>query len=553
MEEKVKRFRFERLRWEYVLTTPIFAVAIYIYFCARNIKELPVPFILVSAAILFLFALAAFFVVYLIVRNGFTAMVFYFFAWVGCYAYSLYWKLLYQIWSSVGRIFDFEGRYAWKKLNVLIVLVSAILITTFVHKIKKKEIFIKFILGISLMILCMNVISILFYTLSRAKKYDDGGELKTEFTQDDSLASPNIYWIHPDGMLGFDAFEKYYGDSQKDLTAALADRGFEISRSANIESAHQTTIAVPMLMCPYAYDTWISQYTVTHEKAMKMRDDDNILGRMGVLRKKAELQKAFYDKGYTVNVVGFEGYIYPPEGGYHWISDRVWKQGKAEGRISSIRSMLANIAKINIYFELCCNKAISMIGSPKKYIETSKYRAYMPEEKAKAVLHGAYQNADCDAEQNVRGLYDVLNGGYNSPRLTLVHNLTPHAAYWLKEDGSGIPQEYSYNPIDYHSQHIYSGKVLVGMADIIIEADPSAIIIIQSDHGLHVNTEEDFIQAFGEDANAVELWNSVISAVRVPEQYRNGEEHYMMDTPLNIARYLVNNFVGRNYEYLVSE
>lgn len=41
-----------------------------------------------------------------------------------------------------------------------------------------------------------------------------------------------------------------------------------------------------------------------------------------------------------------------------------------------------------------------------------------------------------------------------------------------------------------------------------------------------------------------------MSAIRVPEKYQTGEEHYAMENPLNISRYLVNSFVGRNYEYL---
>ena len=67
---------------------------------------------------------------------------------------------------------------------------------------------------------------------------------------------------------------------------------------------------------------------------------------------------------------------------------------------------------------------------------------------------------------------------------------------------------------------------------------------------LHGNTQEDFTAAFGEEAKAEELWNCVISAIRVPEQYQNGEEQFAASNPLNMSRYLVNRFVGKNYEYL---
>ncbi len=543
MEEKIKRFRFERLRWEYVLTTPIFAVAIYSYFCARNMKELSVPFILASAAVLFLFAIVAYFVVYLLIRRSFTAMLFCLFCWMGCYAQPLTGSLLYPAWAAAMTALGLKEEYAWRKLNVLIVLASAILLTALAQRIKGKETLAKLIGGVSLAILCMNSFPVLSDVFSRIQGVGSEFDLKTEFVQDDALASPDIYWIHADGMMGFDAFEKYYGNSQEALAAALADRGFEISRSANFEAGHSTSVAVPMLTSPYAYDAWMFQYKVSP----KVRD------MLAVLRRKAELQKAFSDKGYTVNAIGTDGYFYAPDGGYFWPKYdmyRVWKQGgKAEAAVISIQGKLRNIARINLFFGWCCKKIIEMIGSSTDYIEISDSRAYMPDEKAKEVLLNAYQNVDNETFQDVWGLYDLLNGGYDSPRLTLVHNLTAHHPFQFNEDGS--IHEASESPLDYYAQHMYTGKVVIGMADMILEAAPDAIIIIQADHGLHMNTEEDFKQAFGADADAVEIWNSTISAVRVPARYQTGEEHYMMDTPLNIARYLVNNFVGRNYEYLV--
>lgn len=78
------------------------------------------------------------------------------------------------------------------------------------------------------------------------------------------------------------------------------------------------------------------------------------------------------------------------------------------------------------------------------------------------------------------------------------------------------------------------------------------MIVLQADHGLHGTGEGLIKETFGEDAIAAELWNQVFSAVRVPEQYQNGEERYAYENPLNISRYLVNRFIGRNYEYLAA-
>ncbi|MBQ9582101.1 MAG: hypothetical protein IJR21_07005, partial [Synergistaceae bacterium] len=66
--------------------------------------------------------------------------------------------------------------------------------------------------------------------------------------------------------------------------------------------------------------------------------------------------------------------------------------------------------------------------------------------------------------------------------------------------------------------------------------------------------EQEFKAAFPDKFNsntAKELWNSTMSAIRVPDKFKTGEEHYALNNPLNITRYLVNNFVGaNNYEYL---
>ena len=41
-----------------------------------------------------------------------------------------------------------------------------------------------------------------------------------------------------------------------------------------------------------------------------------------------------------------------------------------------------------------------------------------------------------------------------------------------------------------------------------------------------------------------------MSAIYIPDKFKNGDEEYL-NNPLNISRYLVNNYVGNNnYDYL---
>ena len=49
---------------------------------------------------------------------------------------------------------------------------------------------------------------------------------------------------------------------------------------------------------------------------------------------------------------------------------------------------------------------------------------------------------------------------------------------------------------------------------------------------------------------AQNIKNSVMNAVYIPEKYKNGDEKYLQN-PLNISRYLVNNFMCDNsYNYI---
>ena len=94
---------------------------------------------------------------------------------------------------------------------------------------------------------------------------------------------------------------------------------------------------------------------------------------------------------------------------------------------------------------------------------------------------------------------------------------------------------------------------MMAQVDTIIENDPGAVIVLQADHGIHwgdnANYPSDSMRKQGfnlEDQLNLNL--QVLSAVRVPPQY--GKLTQPLD-PLDIARWLVNNFVGGgNYDYL---
>jgi hypothetical protein len=111
---------------------------------------------------------------------------------------------------------------------------------------------------------------------------------------------------------------------------------------------------------------------------------------------------------------------------------------------------------------------------------------------------------------------------------------------------------------NYLPQHKYAMKTAIATVDVILRSDPDAIIILQADHGIHgfgyekagkgyYNLEDLEKQGYTlEDALNLNL--DVLSAVHIPEKY-GGNPDKPLD-PLNIVRYLVNHYVGKNYDYL---
>ena len=126
----------------------------------------------------------------------------------------------------------------------------------------------------------------------------------------------------------------------------------------------------------------------------------------------------------------------------------------------------------------------------------------------------------------------------------------PHAATWhWQYDGAERLRSSSYRIDLYPAAHGYMAHMLMTMIDMILEQNPNAVIAIQSDHGFHLEETQTQLLADGlTEAEVANLQNSVMSAVRIPEQY--GGLNAPLD-PLNITRELVNRLVGQNYKLLL--
>ena len=380
-----------------------------------------------------------------------------------------------------------------------------------------------------------------------------GHKYKTEFVVNDKTDAPNVYWFLCDGMLGFDAMERYFGDEQQVFSDALAERGFAINREATFESGHRTRSSIPILMCPQYYDTYLKRVMSDHVSALAMRE---ITGTgLDNARKNNETILAFDAKGYTTTTISVDGpYFYPTTDYYYRIDARfeTEKDERTSPRLTQnidSASHAFNEGRLYAY-----QLGELFLGGIPGQVYDLLFPSKTEVERALATQFDGVSDVLLDSSDAlintalVESLYDAVHSPeIGAPKFVIVHDFLAHYPFDTDENGSrsAEPEEID----SYGAHHTYAAKVLINLIDMVQQADPNAVIVLQADHGLHVMTEKQIKEAFGEEAVRY-IWNSTISAICVPEAYRNGEEAYALTTPLNMARYLVNNFVGENYGYI---
>jgi hypothetical protein len=263
-----------------------------------------------------------------------------------------------------------------------------------------------------------------------------------------------------------------------------------------------------------------------------------------------ELLTAFGEKGYQTSVVGsLYAYISTDNSNY--------KKAKIEKSDVEIKS-IDNIDKLVSLKELLYGT--SMVARLKFILEPliGKYRKYKfvstdISESSADIYESFYGKS---YQGNDLWYYDALTTimNYPEPKLVIIHDVKSHFPFMYDEYGKRIKRnrKEENDPYNYPSQHYFAGKIVISYIDYILNRDPEAVIILQSDHGLHNDgNRRQLIFKYGKDDEDVRLMqNQTISAVRIPEKW--GGLNQPMEPP-NITRLLVNRYVGENYTLLSSD
>ena len=292
---------------------------------------------------------------------------------------------------------------------------------------------------------------------------------------------------------------------------------------------------------PSYYDEYLTDILSNHETAMKLR---NYAGaKLYSARINNETIIAFNEKGYSTVTISIDDQYFFPTTDYFYYIDTAFKPSKNyytdkpnlvkksennnnvfnKSRIYAHQIgniFLGDIPGI-IYDNIFSNEVMTMQTLSTVYENTSEILLKSASGKVNSAL--------------INSLYDSLyNKDITEPKFTIIHDLMAHSPFYLDENGVFLND--MHNILSYHGYHIYATKVLVSLIDMILAADPDAVIILQADHGLHDQSEKLILEAFGDKDAPINIWNNVFSAIRVPKQYQNGNEHYAMEAPRNISR-----------------
>lgn len=381
---------------------------------------------------------------------------------------------------------------------------------------------------------------------------------KIEFKVNDDKDSPNIYYIHCDGMMGISAMKKYFYYNNTYFTNYLKDNDYYINEDASIINGHKTQRSLVSLFNPNYYDKFYKKYLSDLENVYlgKSKDTSFNVGYYELEDKRLdnELFRALKKKDYTTVGIGEYNQYTSLDTDYYYdyyIHDSDWKH-IVDGRegLRYIENSNSDLKKIS-YVHFIHSKSLSSSTMFYNLIDDLNYLDY------RDVDYNDFDTSEYEYIDNsiywpAKAILKSLDESMNIDNKKFVfidYNLN-HLYLTFDIYGNRLRDNDRVNLNYYDDNYIYSTYLLVDILKIIKNNDSDSVVILEGDHGIHMLDDKYIMGMFSVDELGLqEIRNSVISAIYIPDKYRNGDEEYL-DNPLNISRYIVNSYVGDNYEYL---
>ena len=390
-----------------------------------------------------------------------------------------------------------------------------------------------------------NGFQFIYYVVSfYSREHDFTIDKKVKVSKDTD--SPNIYWIHMDGMPSIEFINKYYGDNLEEFTTYLDNNNYIVNKDASFSSGYHTMMALNALFNPSSYDKDFKDYIDNYYKCLKNKCKTEDIATFNNLinnRFNNELFKSFEKKGYsTVSIAEYNQYtsfnatyIYDIFNLKDNKNIRYFNNNYSDSELYNYvlkihyLSFINNIFNTNYYPKYKNTKNISYDIDLDKYplINKSNY---------------------VEMKAMIKAIEDSRNKDNNS-KLYFLDNTITHL-YWKYDENGKLISLDNNNLDDFSSNYIYTCRLLMEFLNYLRESDPEAVIVVQGDHGIHAIPGDIMMDYYDVDMDELlDIRDSTISFIYVPEKYKNNDEKYL-NNPLNISRYLINSFVGNNYEYL---
>ena len=394
------------------------------------------------------------------------------------------------------------------------------------------------------------------YNISRTNSTYSSNLFKTSFAVDDSLPTPDIYWILPDSMISTETLDRFFDEPLNEFRDALEQRGFQIYDDARLYTGI-TNFSISALFSPHFHDeTWYEMYReLMHITGSEWWD---VFSPMWVVFRDEfnananhEILAALRQRGYEINYIAGETQaMLAAEPDRHFVlgAGRLMTRERVQNRFLALLAasddftLLLSMATPLVFLN-------DFVFEHLRSIEAS-YVPGLSEEVIENLNQDKWFNSSNEIE-----FITLLSATVDlpSPRFVFALSNMAHGHRWQGSNLDALPWDSSGTALDQIvPSHVHIGYLLINSVDLIIANNPDAVIVIQSDHGINNTTgglrswyyllQYDFT-----DEEIFELRHSVFSAVRIPPAYGglNAPIH-----PLNISRELVNRFVGQNYTLL---
>lgn len=371
---------------------------------------------------------------------------------------------------------------------------------------------------------------------------------------------PNIYYIHCDGMMGISGMSKYFNYDNLYLKNYFDKNGYYLQEDASLVAGHNTQRSLVALFNPNYYDEFYGDYVNDLEDfyLKKKKKTDFVVDYYELESKRFnnELFSALDKKGYNTYAIGefnaytsfdvdyyYDFYYYDIVNRYVDTDDSLrLVEGNSDFRLLSYTRFVHSKSLVS-------RTILDGLLSDVNFLDYDDVDYSDYDVSGRKYISRVLNDDDFEIPTAIlRGLDDVVSGDNN---FSFVDFRFCHEPFTFDYNGDIVSDVLMFNLDRYLGNYIYSSYLLTDVLDFIRDNDEDAVIIVQGDHGLHTRTDAEMMEYFDVDIKGVqEIRNSVISAMYIPDKYKNDDDKYLSN-PLNISRYLVNNFVGSgNYEYL---